>query len=86
MPVAPSAIAISNEMVYTPEEAQQAVQSGAVDAIAFGTAYIANPDLVEHFLQSRRAGLQRLSHAIKQNPAIRRGWWLSLTLLGLVWR
>jgi N-ethylmaleimide reductase len=34
-------------MSYTPEEAQFAVQTGIVDAIAFGTAYIANPDLVE---------------------------------------
>lgn len=34
-------------MGYTPEEARQAVQSGVVDAVAFGTAYIANPDLVE---------------------------------------
>lgn len=34
-------------MGYTPEEAQLAVQSGLVDAVAFGTAYIANPDLVE---------------------------------------
>lgn len=38
-------------MGYTPEEAQQAVQSGAVDAVAFGTAYIANPDLVERIRQ-----------------------------------
>lgn len=34
-------------MGYTPEEAQLAVKSGLVDAVAFGTAYIANPDLVE---------------------------------------
>jgi N-ethylmaleimide reductase len=34
-------------MGYTPEEAQGAVQAGIVDAVAFGTAYIANPDLVE---------------------------------------
>ena len=32
-------------MGYTPEEAAQAVESGAVDAIAFGTAFLANPDL-----------------------------------------
>ncbi len=38
-------------MGYTPEEARQAVQSGVVDAVAFGTAYIANPDLVERIRQ-----------------------------------
>lgn len=38
-------------MGYTPEEAQQAVQLGLVDAVAFGTAYIANPDLVERIRQ-----------------------------------
>lgn len=38
-------------MGYTVEEAQQAVKSGLVDAIAFGTAYIANPDLVERIQQ-----------------------------------
>jgi N-ethylmaleimide reductase len=32
-------------MGYTPDEAQAAVQSGAVDAIAFGTPFLANPDL-----------------------------------------
>lgn len=39
-------------MGYTPEEAARAVESGAVDAIAFGTAYIANPDLVERIRQA----------------------------------
>ena len=32
---------------YTPEEAEAAVAAGQADAVAFGTAYIANPDLVE---------------------------------------
>jgi N-ethylmaleimide reductase len=32
-------------MGYTPDEAVQAVESGAVDAIAFGTLFLANPDL-----------------------------------------
>ncbi len=39
-------VLVSN-MFYTPEEAAQAVESGAVDAIAFGTSYLANPDLPE---------------------------------------
>lgn len=32
---------------YTPDEAEAAVASGQSDAVAFGTAYIANPDLPE---------------------------------------
>lgn len=32
-------------MGYTPEEAQAAVASGQLDAVAFGTAFLANPDL-----------------------------------------
>lgn len=39
-------VLVSN-MFYSPEEAQAAVSSGAVDAIAFGTSYLANPDLPE---------------------------------------
>jgi N-ethylmaleimide reductase len=34
-------------MGYTPEEAEAAVAAGTVDAVAFGTAYLANPDLPE---------------------------------------
>lgn len=32
-------------MGYSPEEAKEALASGVVDAIAFGTAFLANPDL-----------------------------------------
>ena len=32
---------------YTPETAKQSVESGLVDAVAFGRYYISNPDLVE---------------------------------------
>ena len=32
-------------MGYTPAEASEAVQSGQLDAVAFGTAFLANPDL-----------------------------------------
>lgn len=32
-------------MGYTPDEAEAAVASGLVDAVAFGTAFLANPDL-----------------------------------------
>ena len=37
--------AIVANMGFTPDEAEQAVGSGAVDAVAFGTAFLANPDL-----------------------------------------
>ncbi|MFM7480406.1 MAG: alkene reductase, partial [Planctomycetota bacterium] len=37
---------VSN-MGYTPDEAEQAIESGAVDAVAFGRAFLANPDLPE---------------------------------------
>ena len=32
-------------MGYTPEEAEQAVSAGQLDAVAFGTRFLANPDL-----------------------------------------
>ncbi len=32
-------------MGYTPDEADAAIRSGALDAVAFGTAFLANPDL-----------------------------------------
>lgn len=38
-------------MGYTPDEAQKAVTDGKVDAVAFGTAFIANPDLVARIQQ-----------------------------------
>ena len=34
---------------YTLERAQEAIDSGRADLIAFGRPYIANPDLVERF-------------------------------------
>ncbi len=34
-------------MGYTPQEAQNAIEAGITDAVAFGVSYIANPDLVE---------------------------------------
>ena len=37
---------------YTPESARAAVAAGAVDAVAFAKAFIANPDLVERFRRS----------------------------------
>jgi N-ethylmaleimide reductase len=34
-------------MAYSPDEADQAVRSGQMDAVAFGRAFLANPDLPE---------------------------------------
>lgn len=39
-------------MGYTGSEAEQAISSGAVDAVAFGTAFIANPDLPERLSEN----------------------------------
>jgi N-ethylmaleimide reductase len=36
-------------MGYTAAEAAAAIEAGAVDAVAFGTAFLANPDLPERF-------------------------------------
>ncbi|QCB44811.1 alkene reductase [Hydrogenophaga sp. PAMC20947] len=49
MPVARASykgVLIGN-MGYTPEEAEQAISEGKLDAVAFGTAFLANPDLPE---------------------------------------
>ncbi len=32
---------------YTPQSAEEAIERGEADAVAFGKAFIANPDLVE---------------------------------------
>jgi 2,4-dienoyl-CoA reductase-like NADH-dependent reductase (Old Yellow Enzyme family) len=39
---------VANEM-FTTETASRILQEGTADAVAFGRAYIANPDLVERF-------------------------------------
>ena len=41
-------------MGYSPDEAEQAISEGKLDAVAFGTAYLANPDLPERI----RAGVE----------------------------
>ena len=38
-------------MCYTADEANAAISSGAIDAVAFGTSFLANPDLPERFLR-----------------------------------
>lgn len=39
-------------MGYSAEEAAEAIRSGAVDAVAFGVSFLANPDLPERIKQS----------------------------------
>ena len=36
-------------MGYTAEEAEAAIAAGKLDAVAFGTSFLANPDLVQRF-------------------------------------
>lgn len=36
---------------YTPEKAEDLIQRGLIDAVAFGRSFIANPDLVQRFKQ-----------------------------------
>lgn len=38
-------------MGYTAEEANEAIQNGSFDAVAFGTPFLANPDLPERFAE-----------------------------------
>ncbi len=53
-------------MGYTGEEADEAISTGAVDAVAFGTAFIANPDLPDRF--SRNAPLNAPDPATFYTP------------------
>jgi N-ethylmaleimide reductase len=53
-------------MGYTAEEAKAAIEAGAVDAVAFGTAFLANPDLPERF--RRGAPLQAPDPATFYSP------------------
>jgi N-ethylmaleimide reductase len=39
-------------MGYTADDANAAISSGAIDAVAFGTSFLANPDLPERFRRS----------------------------------
>ncbi|EEA7054905.1 alkene reductase, partial [Salmonella enterica subsp. enterica serovar Braenderup] len=45
---------------YTPEKAEDLIEKGLIDAVAFGRDYIANPDLV--------ARLQRKAELNPQRP------------------
>jgi N-ethylmaleimide reductase len=51
---------------YSPSEAEAAITAGAVDAVAFGTAFLANPDLPERI--RRGAPLQTPDPATFYSP------------------
>jgi N-ethylmaleimide reductase len=53
-------------MGYSAAEAEAAIAAGAVDAVAFGTAFLANPDLPERF--RRGAPLQAPDPATFYSP------------------
>jgi len=59
---------ISN-MGYSPDEAAQAVEMGWVDAVAFGTAFLANPDLPERI--RRKAELNQPNPKTFYTPGAR---------------
>jgi len=42
---------------YTRDTAEEALETGAADLVAFGRAFTANPDLVEKFLRNERLAL-----------------------------
>lgn len=44
---------------YTPEKAEDLISKGLIDAVAFGRAYIANPDLVERLARKAALNPQR---------------------------
>jgi N-ethylmaleimide reductase len=48
---------IISAAAYTPESAKQAVETGHVDAVAFGRSFIANPDLVERIKKGKPLNL-----------------------------
>ncbi len=58
--------ALVGNMGYTPDEASLAVAAGQLDAVAFGSAYLANPDLAERIRQ--RAPLNAADPATFYTP------------------
>jgi N-ethylmaleimide reductase len=53
---------------YTPEEAEIVITDGQADAVAFGTAYIANPDLPERIRASGPFNVPNPSTFYKPGP------------------
>ena len=60
-------VLVSNMGYYDATEAEAAIAAGAVDAVAFGTAFLANPDLPERF--RRGAPLNTAAPATFYSPA-----------------
>lgn len=44
---------------YTPEKAEALIETGLIDAVAFGRDYIANPDLVARLQRKAKLNPQR---------------------------
>jgi N-ethylmaleimide reductase len=62
--------ALIGNMGYTPAEAETAVATAAVDAVAFGTSFLANPDLAR--ILKERDVLQRRTSEVTQRCRRRR--------------
>lgn len=56
-------------MGYTAEEANAAIAEGALDAVAFGTAFLANPDLPERFRRGTSLNLPDPTTFYSPGPA-----------------
>lgn len=55
-------------MGYTAEEADEAINDGRLDAIAFGTAFIANPDLPARIAAKATLNASRLERFYTPGP------------------
>jgi N-ethylmaleimide reductase len=56
-------------MGYNVEEAEESIASGQVDAVAFGTSFLANPDLPKRFLAKSELNLPDASRFYSPGPA-----------------
>jgi len=54
---------------YTPAEAAAAIKAGQIDAVAFGTAYVANPDLAERIRANAPLNAPNPATFYKPGPA-----------------
>lgn len=56
-------------MGYSAEEAEESIASGQVDAVAFGTSFLANPDLPARFLAKSELNLPDASRFYSPGPS-----------------
>ena len=56
-------------MGYGAEEAEEAIASGQIDAVAFGTSFLANPDLPARFLAKSELNTPDESRFYSSGPA-----------------